>query len=159
MLTLLLCLVVLQDDPPKDSPEDEKARPVVERAMALIKEAKAAEKREERDAKYAEAIESFRDVVKNHKKSRFYGTSYFNVGVILCDFLDRPEDAIKHFQELVASDVDDRDDSGQLMSPYRNYRYHAWRLTAACESKLKRPARAIVALFAMRDAYVSHCGT
>jgi tetratricopeptide (TPR) repeat protein len=156
-MALVLCLV--QDETPKDSPEDEKARPVVERAMALIKEAKGAEKKEERDAKYTEAIESFRDVVKNHKKSRYYGTSYFNVGVILCDFLDRPEDAIKHFRELVASEVDDRDDSGQLMSPYRNYRYHAWRLTAACESKLKRPARAITAVFAMRDAYVSHCGT
>jgi hypothetical protein len=79
--------------------------------------------------------------------------------VFLCDFAKKYEDAIAQFRAVVESDVDDKDDTGRLMTPYRNYRFHSWRMTATCFEKLGRWPEAVDASLRSRKAYVSHCGT
>src|SRR5262245_50664908 len=49
-----------------------------------------------------EALIPLRKIVKEHPGSKVYGMSHFNVAVALSDFLDRPEEAIKEFEALIA---------------------------------------------------------
>lgn len=145
----------------KDERERREARASEElkACLARIGEAKALEDPKAKAAKYEEALASARRIASEGKGTKVYGMGLFNVGVILQDFLGRPEEAIGEFQKVIDSDVDDRDESGMLMSPYRNYRYHARRMMSAGYEKLGRPGLALEMAYRMREAYVSHCGT
>ncbi len=105
------------------------------------------------------ALADFRTIVADYQDTRFYGLSHYNVGYLLCHELQRYEEAIAELEALIASKVDDRDSSGALMHPHRNYRYNALHLIATCNEHLERPGRAIAAVFRARTAYVADCGT
>jgi tetratricopeptide (TPR) repeat protein len=83
----------------------------------------------------------------------------FNVGVVLCANLERYDESLKEFDRLIQSDVNDKDSTGEIMSPFRNYRYHAWYHVSVIQDKQGRLGQAIEACFQMRRAYQSDCGT
>jgi tetratricopeptide (TPR) repeat protein len=154
---LLLALLLVQDEKQEDKRTTE-ARAVMQKGFDAIQGAKGKEGDEKKKA-YEEAIVHFRTIVKDYKETSVYGICHFNIGAILCDFLEKYEDAIVEFKAIIDSNVDDKDDTGQLMSPYRNYRYHSWRLITTCYEKLKKPAHAVEAVLKSRAAYISDCGT
>ena len=138
--------LVVQDHN-QEQPEDKRtveARAVMQKGFDAIQEAKAREGDEKKKG-YEEAIVHFRKIVKEYSDTKVYGMCHFNIAAILCDFLEKYEDAIVEFKAIIDSNVDDKDDTGQLMSPYRNYRYHSWRLITTCYEKLKKPAHAFEA--------------
>jgi tetratricopeptide (TPR) repeat protein len=156
MTHLLIAFALLQDaDAEKRAAA---AKEIQDQAFVALKAAGDAQGDEKKKA-YEEAVGHFRRIVKDYADTPSYGISHFNCGVILCDYLSKPEDAIKEFLALIASNVNDKDDTGQLMSPYRNYRYHSWRMISKCRSELKQPVQAADATIQSRKAYISDCGT
>lgn len=137
---------------------EKRASELLERAVTDLREAARRTDGEERRETVERALESLRTVVREHPASKAYGMAHFNAGVVLCDYLGRYDDAIEEFAALIAGPANDRDPTGLLMSPYRNYRFHAWRMTSTCHRRRGRPGRALEALFRMRKVYVSHCG-
>jgi len=86
-----------------------------------------------------------------------YGKSRFTAGVVQLEDLGRPDAAIKTFEGLIDSTVDDRDATGRIGAPFWNYRYHAWRMIGRAHAREKRTAKALAAAWSMRKAFVSHC--
>lgn len=138
---------------------EEESQALFRESMDFLQKAKSAPDEGERKKHQEEAVVRLRRIASEFPKTRSYGIAQFNAGVILCDFLNRPADAIREFEALIASGVDDKEETGNLMSPYRNYRYHSRRMMSACYEKLGKPGKALEAAYQMPAAYVSHCGT
>jgi tetratricopeptide (TPR) repeat protein len=156
MLThLVLALVCLQGE---DDKRIQEAKVIRDRAFAAVEEAGKLEGEEQVRA-WERAVGEFKKVAKDYPDTRFYGMCHYNVGHILCNELGKYEQAIQELEVLIASKVNDRDSTGALMHPHRNYRYNAWRLITTSYEKLKKPAHAIQAVFRARAAYVADCGT
>lgn len=157
-----------EDDPPKNpnavkKDEREKKRSdgeLFEQAMTELRAAGKADKIMRKRHHYEQAISHLQLLTKQHPDSRLWGIAKFNSGVFLCDYLDRPKDAIGKFEALIANkNINDKDATGDLMRPYRNYRYHARRMIITCRSQLGQYDQAVLAAFEMKKAYVTHCGT
>ena len=128
--------------------------------MEKFRKAKASPKPKVREQLFLDVVALFRQLAKEHPKSHLYGMAQYNVGVILSSNLEgHDQEAIRAFQVLIASHVNDKDETGSIMTPFRNYRYFAWSRITGCELRLKRPGKALQSLYDMRQAFVSHCGT
>ena len=125
---------------------------------AFRKAGKAADEKGKR-VHLEEALGFVRKIAREYKDTKLRGMAQHNAGVLLCNYLADFKAAIGEFEALIASDVDDKDPTGRLMIPFRNYRYNAWRMISICREELKKPALAVDACFRMKTAYVSHCGT
>lgn len=143
--------------PPED-PRTQEAQRICQEAYDALEKAKTLTGDERKDV-YEAALAAFRRVTKDFRDTRPYGMAHYNTGVVLTNYLGLHDEAVQEFQDLIDSEVDDKDDTGQLMSPYRNYRYHAWRMMAACFGKLDKPGHVIDAHLHSRSAYISDCGT
>ena len=185
--TLILALLALQDGHKEEiRPETQKA---IQEAAKLAKSGgleagvnsleliyKANRDKKETVHEAAAAIQQIGFIqyqAGNHEKSRLafkriadefpkcglYGMSKFNIGVILSDNLKKYALAIQEFRELIKSGVNDKDKTGMLMNPYRNYRYNAWRMIGSCSLKMTELTAAVESYLQAQKAYVSHCGT
>jgi hypothetical protein len=143
---------------PAETPDDVRAGELLEQALKPVSsdaELDAATRTKAGD----ESVRLLRDLLARYPKCRQRGAAMYDVGLILSQWAGRYEDAIVELTKLVASDVDDTDPTGRLMSPFRNYRHHAWLEIASCQHELGKPGRAFEALAAAKRAYVTHCGT
>lgn len=156
-LVLVLALAARADEKP--TPAEEAAKQRLEQALALHQKAKGLTDAAERTRQYEQAIALLRENVKALPDTRWHGMSQFNIGVFLTDQLGRHDEGAKEFTALIASKVDDRDPTGYLMSPFRNYRYQAWRMISTCHEKQGRRGLALEACWRMKAAYATHCGT
>jgi hypothetical protein len=154
VLTWLAVLALQEPEPAPDA-----AQALFNEGVGKLRQSQKEGDKEAARKLAEEALVPLRKVVAEHRKSKLYGASHFNLGVAFADFLDKPEEAVREFEALIASDVDDKDATGELMSPFRNYRYRSWMMISACREKLKKPGPALDAAFRMPAAYVSHCGT
>lgn len=148
----------LQGEPPQDDLRTKEAEIIQQRAFAAIDEAGEREGAARIKA-WERAVAEFRKVAKEYEDTRFYGMCHFNLGHILGNQLARHEEAIAELKLLIASKVDDRDSTGALMHPHRNYRYHSFHLIASSHLALTRPGLAIEAVLNARSAYVADCVT
>jgi hypothetical protein len=156
LIELFLAVAAIQGDADKRTAE---ATVIEERGFAALQEAGKTKDNEQIRAAWERAVREFRKVAKDYPDTHCYGLCQYNVGVLLCNDLGRYDEAIREFKALIASKVDDRDSTGEVMHPYRNYRYQAWRKISECYENLHKPAHAIDAVLAARVAYVSDCGT
>jgi hypothetical protein len=107
-----------------------------------------------------DVVALFDAIVKLGKDSGKYGIARFNAAVVVQESGKQGEvDALRRFAELIGSDVDDTDPSGELMRPFRNYRFHAWRRSMAIHRRRGQTFVALDALFHSRAAFVTHCRT
>ena len=121
-----------------------------EDAQAMLREG-----RSKKDAALLEAaLARFLEVAPDAPE---HGKARFAAGVVQLDDLGRPAAAIRTFEGLIASGVDDRDATGRIGAPFWNYRYHAWRMVGRAHAREGRTAKALAAAWAMRQAFVSHC--
>ena len=72
---------------------------------------------------------------------------------MLSDYLDRHEDGIAAFRALIESDANDATPTGNLLFPFRNYRFHAFRMIALAELALERYDKALNAVATARVVY------
>ncbi len=143
--------------PPQD-PRTAEAGARFERALMRLSMPENASP-EERKSRAEEAVVGLREVIRDYGDTSLFGIAKFNTGVVLCDHLERYDEAIAEFQELIDSAVDDKDPTGMLMNPFRNYRHHSWRMMSTCLERLGRPGKAVQAIFRARSAYIADCGT
>jgi len=110
---------------------------------------------------FARAVEIFLKMNREFPRSDLFGMAQFNLGLILWRNLDKPDEAIRAFRELIAGDCNDWDDTGNLMNPYRNFRYLASLNIGEIHLQKKEPAEALQAFLDSyhEDYFVSHCGT
>jgi hypothetical protein len=130
----------------------------INQCLERLEQAKELQDPKQRIAKFEEALALTRKIGAEGKGTRQFGPGQFNAGVILADFLGRPQEAIGEFQKVIDSDVDDKEETGNIVTPYRNYRYHARRMMSLCYEKLGKRGLALDMAFRMKEAYVSHCG-
>ncbi len=106
------------------------------------------------------ALDAWREVLERHPSTDAWGKALFNVGVAL-RAESRFGEAVRAFERLIASDVDDLEPGGNLMENYRNYRHRAALEISACREALGDRAGALAFARAARDRwpYQAWCGT
>jgi len=104
------------------------------------------------DHKYKEAEQAF-TVLRNEKllKSTWAMASN-NLGIVLR--MDKKySEAIKVFESILVSDVNDRDPGSNLMESFRSYRFKACIQIALCYEALGNYEKAITYIHLARDKY------
>jgi tetratricopeptide (TPR) repeat protein len=120
------------------------------------KKAERAYKDENRDL----ALSLYQKVCSEYPKSESFGISQFNVGTILQE-QGKYSAAIEEYLKLFPSAVNDEDSTGNIMSPYRNYRNSAAKGIAKCYEAKKDFASALIWVDQARVKYSvrTFCGT
>jgi tetratricopeptide (TPR) repeat protein len=83
------------------------------------------------------ALDMYQRILRDYPDSRLHGACIFNVGIVLCN-LDRFEEAITAFKQLIKMNVNNR----EFVAPsimemgYRNYHYRSARNISWCYEKL-----------------------
>ena len=159
VISLLLVLALQADKSSATQQREKEAEALFDQSKTEFREAGRAKTEKEKDAQLKVALGTVQKIIREYKDTSLYGRAQYNAGILLCDYLGDYKAAITTFETLIASGVNDRDSTGRLMAPFRNYRYNAWRMISICREKLKTPALAVDACLQMKKAYVVHCPT
>jgi tetratricopeptide (TPR) repeat protein len=121
----------------------------LERANALFSE-----------DKIEAAVGIYKAVLAEKPMPPTWGKVTFNLGIALRR-LSKLDEAIRTFETIFPSEVDDREAGGHLMEEFRNYRYRACLQISACYEAKGDMARALTFALSARDKhkYQAHCGT
>ncbi len=113
------------------------------------------------EKKNEEAAEAFTKVCTEYPQSDFFGMAQFNAALITHRHFRKPREAIAEYEKLIAGDCNDWDGTGDIMTPYRNYRHKAIMAIGRIRMELGEHAAALQAFLDAfhKDYYVSHCGT
>lgn len=105
------------------------------------------------------ALREYRAICENLSDTSSYGIAQFNVGWILKEE-EKYEEAITEFEKLLASHVDDRERTGNIMAEFRNYRSRAQWEIGNCYRALGRYRDALEAYVSTQKKYPfqSKCG-
>ncbi|WKV12132.1 tetratricopeptide repeat protein [Marivirga harenae] len=76
------------------------------------------------DEEYDSALVKFKQFAEKYPKSPLFPRAKYNIGYILRD-LDRDDEAILVFEEILASDFTEKDEAGGLMEQYTLYKHRS----------------------------------
>ncbi len=109
---------------------------------------------------FAKAEKSFRELAESKAPVPIVGKARFNLGLTLRTEKKYAE-AIKVFENILSSAVDDREPGEHLMEEFMNYRYRSCLQISACyEAQSNLPkALAYAELARGKYRYEAHCGT
>ena len=110
--------------------------------------------------KLREAATAYDALLKERPKPPTWGKVTFNLGIAHMS-LSEYDQAIRTFETVFASKVDDREPGGNLMEEFRNYRYRACLQISRCyEAKGDIPGALSFAIKARdQHTYRAHYGT
>jgi tetratricopeptide (TPR) repeat protein len=106
-----------------------------------------------------EALQHFRQVAEV-PGAKSWPEAVFNAGFILKQ-QGRPEEAIRTFARLLSTNVNNQAESGDIMSPFKNYQCRACTETAHCHESLHdfKSARKFAQFAGAKYHYDTWCGT
>jgi tetratricopeptide (TPR) repeat protein len=109
---------------------------------------------------YAKAEQRFRTLLKHDLTASTEGKTRFNLGITL-KVEKNYDEAVKTFQSILSSHVDDREPGENLMEEFMNYRYRSCLQIASCYAAQSDFKTAMIWAEAARDKhkYEAHCGT
>jgi tetratricopeptide (TPR) repeat protein len=113
-----------------------------------------------RNGQAEKALAGWERIVANYPGSSAWGSSLYNLGLDL-KWQHRYPEAIAHFEKLLASRLDDREGTRNLMVTSQNYHHNACLQLSACYAAQKDRDGALRYALLARDVYryVSWCGT
>jgi Tetratricopeptide repeat len=108
----------------------------------------------------AEAVAEWNRAIDRYPYTSAWGMALFNTGLYY-QKQERYHEAIRHFEILLASGLDDRDPTRYLMEAYQNYHHRACLEISACYEGLDDFPSALKYAFLARDVhpYQSWCAT
>ena len=107
-----------------------------------------------------EATVDYQALLKEDLTPPTWGKITFNLGMAQMR-LSEFDAAIRTFETIFPSNVDDKEPGGNIMEEFRNYRFRASLLIARCYEEKGDIASALATLAKARDdhLYQAHCGT
>ncbi|MHC5039952.1 MAG: DJ-1/PfpI family protein, partial [Planctomycetota bacterium] len=113
------------------------------------------------EKKIEEAVKTFQKLNREYPLSDFFGMAQFNTGIILHKRLKKPRLALDAFKGILTGDCNDWDNTGNLMNPYRNYRYLALLNIGKIHMELREHGPALQAFLDSfhKGYFATHCGT
>jgi len=137
-------------------------------AFAVRPGALADEKQKEMEAAIAtfqskdfeRAEQQFRALLQGKVSESTAGKARFNLGITL-KIQKKYADAVKEFETILTSGVDDREPGENLMEEFMNYRYRSCLQIASCYEAQNDIPHALASVKLARDKfkYEAHCGT
>ena len=139
---------------PKAHPTDVQADKLFSKAIGLLDQSRKVEA-PKAAALAQQAVVVLQKMIADFPSSSDASVARFNLGVVLIDNLRRPREAIAVFRALIKSNANDAEPTGNLLLPYRNFRFHAFRMIARAELGLGRPTEALRAVDSAKTVYCS----
>jgi tetratricopeptide (TPR) repeat protein len=109
---------------------------------------------------YEKAEQGFRSLLEKDLTTSMVGKVRFNLGLTL-KVEKKYADAVKAFESILTSNVNDRERGENLMEEFMNYRYRSCLQISCCYEAQNEFAKALAATEMARDKYryEAHCGT
>jgi tetratricopeptide (TPR) repeat protein len=109
---------------------------------------------------YEQAIKLWQQIENDYNNTPAWGKAVFNIGIALKE-QKQFDDAIKQFEKLLTSNVNDMERGSNIMQAYRNYRAHAQWEIANCLLAQEKYCDALGAYQASQTKHAFHswCGT
>ena len=109
---------------------------------------------------FSAAENQFRALLQRPLTTSTRGKTTFNLGITL-KLQKKSAEAVRTFESLLTSDVNDREPGEHLMEEFTNYRYRACLQIASCYASQNDFSDALNWAKAARDKYrhEAHCGT